>query len=89
MVDCKDVVEQLGDYLEDEMAADLKASLEQHLSHCRTCQVILDSTRKTIRIVTESGSFEVPGDLSEQIIAKIMKAIPGGSGRKPPSGSNT
>ena len=89
MVDCKDVVEQLGDYLEDAMAADLKASLEQHLSHCSTCQVILDSTRKTIRIVTESGSFEVPGDLSEQIIAKIMKAIPGGSGGKPPSGSNT
>jgi len=89
VVDCKDVVEQLGDYLENEMAADLKASLERHLSHCNTCQVILDSTRKTIRIVTESGSFEVPGDLSEQIIAKIMKAIPGGSGGKPPSGSNS
>lgn len=88
MVDCKDVVEQLGDYLEDAMAADLKTSLEQHLSHCRTCQVILDSTRKTIRIVTESGSFDVPGDLSEQIISKIMKAIPGRSGGKPPSGSN-
>jgi hypothetical protein len=71
------------------MAADLRASLEQHLSHCRTCQVILDSTRKTIKIVTESGSFDVPGDLSEQLIAKIMKSIPGGSGGKPPSGSKT
>lgn len=89
MVDCKDLVEQLGDYLEDEVAADLRASLEQHLSHCHTCQVILDSTRKTIRIVTESGSFDVPGELSERLIAKIMNAIPGRSGGKPPSDSNT
>jgi len=70
------------------MAADLRASLERHLSHCNTCQVILDSTRKTIRIVTESGSFEVPGELSERLIAKIMSAIPGGTGGKPPSRSN-
>jgi hypothetical protein len=89
VIDCKDLVEQLGDYLENEMAADLRANLEQHLSHCRTCQVILDSTRKTIRIVTESGSFEVPGDLSERLIAKIMNAIPGGTGGKPPSESNS
>jgi len=79
VIDCKDLVEQLGDYLENEMPADLRASLEHHLSHCRTCQVILDSTRKTIRIITESGSFEVPGELSERMITKIMKKIPGGS----------
>jgi anti-sigma factor (TIGR02949 family) len=83
VVDCKDVVAQLGDFIDDEMAAELRARLEEHLSHCHDCQVILDSTRKTIRIVTESGSFEIPGDLSERIIAKIMKRIPG----KPPSGS--
>ena len=88
MVDCRDVVQLLGDYLEDEMAADVRARLEQHLSHCGTCQVILDSTRKTIRIVTESGLFEIPGDLSERLIAKIMKAIPGGTGGKPPSDAN-
>jgi anti-sigma factor (TIGR02949 family) len=87
VVDCQDVVEHLGEYLENEMAADLRASLEQHLSHCRTCQVILDSTRKTIRIVTESGSFEVPGEISERLIVKIMKKIPGDPGDDPSSGS--
>ena len=76
MLDCQDVVNSLGEYLENDVAADLRASLEEHLSHCRTCQVILDSTRKTIRIVTDSKSFEVPGDLSERIISKIMKKIP-------------
>ena len=53
----------------------------------RSCASRL-KTRKTIRIVTESGLFEIPGDLSERLIAKIMKAIPGGTGGKPPSDAN-
>jgi predicted anti-sigma-YlaC factor YlaD len=89
MFDCKEVIELLGDYLENDVAADLRADLESHLAQCQTCRVILDSTRKTIRIVTESRSFDVPEELSERIIAKIMNQIPPGSGGKSSSGSGS
>jgi anti-sigma factor (TIGR02949 family) len=77
VVDCDAVLQELGSYLDDEMAAELRAALERHLAHCGTCRVIVDTTRKTIRIVTESRSFEVPDDISERIIERIMKRIPG------------
>jgi predicted anti-sigma-YlaC factor YlaD len=89
MFDCKEVVELLGDYLENDVAVDLRADLESHLAQCHTCRVILDSTRKTIRIVTESRSFDVPDEFSERMIAKIMKQIPPGSDDKTPSGSGS
>jgi hypothetical protein len=38
----------------------LRMRLEAHLQECKTCQVILDSTRKTIRFITESDSFTLP-----------------------------
>lgn len=79
MVDCDAVLQELGNYLDDEMAAELRAALELHLAECSTCRVIVDTTRRTIRIVTESRSFEVPDEISEQIIDRIMKRIPGGS----------
>ena len=35
-------------------------ALEHHLAECRTCQVLYDSTRKTIRIVTDAGAGSCP-----------------------------
>jgi hypothetical protein len=37
--------------------------------------VLYDSTRKTLRIVTESGSFEYPEPIAEPLISRIMDRI--------------
>jgi len=36
---------------------------------------VLDSTRKTLTIVTDSGSFELPREAFEPIASKIMAKI--------------
>jgi len=41
----------------------------------RPCQVILDSTRKTIEFVTESDSFTLPGNAFEPIVGQVMARI--------------
>jgi len=41
----------------------------------RTCEVLYDSTRKTLRIVTDSGSFEYPEPIAEPLVDKIMSRI--------------
>lgn len=74
MLNCRDLLAELGNYLDDEMAAELRQELEMHLDHCHTCQVLVDSTRKTLRIVTNSQCFELPTGISEQIMAKIRDA---------------
>jgi hypothetical protein len=64
-----------GDYLEGDIAAEVRHQLDSHLSHCRTCQVIYDSSRKTLKILTESGSFDLPEAASKPIRDKIMARI--------------
>jgi anti-sigma factor RsiW len=75
MISCKDFVAQLGSYLEDDLAAELWLALDQHLASCTTCQVIVDSSRKTLTIVTDSGEFQLSEILPESVTARIMARI--------------
>ena len=75
MISCKDFISELGSLLDDDIASELREQLEAHLAHCNTCSVLYDSTRKTLRIVTESGSFEYPEPFSEPLVSKVMDRV--------------
>jgi predicted anti-sigma-YlaC factor YlaD len=67
----------IGDYLDGDVASEVRAALEAHLSHCSTCQVVYDSARKTITVLTDSGSFDLPEAAANPIGEKIMARIRG------------
>ena len=77
MISCADFMAAIGDYLEGDVAAEVRVQLEAHLSHCSTCQVVYDSARKTITVLTDSGSFDLPESASAPITQKIMARIRG------------
>jgi dihydroneopterin aldolase len=66
---------EFGNFLEGDLDTDVRRQLENHLAHCRTCQVLYDSTRKTLKIVTDSGSFDLPETAAKLIADKIMARI--------------
>jgi len=75
VIGCDQFLAQLGDFLEGEIASDIRRQLEAHLAYCRTCQVLFDSTTKAVKIVTDSGSFALPGDVAELLLEKIMSRV--------------
>ena len=78
MISCRDFITELGNLLDDDVASEIREQLEAHLAHCNTCQVLYDSTRQTLRIVTESGSFEYPGPIAEPLVTRVMDRIRSG-----------
>ena len=72
MFRCEDVLKELGNYLDDDTALAVRRDLEEHLRCCRACSVLVDTTRKTIRIVTGSSTFELPASLSDKIMARVL-----------------
>jgi anti-sigma factor RsiW len=68
---------ELGSYLDGEAADEVRAQLERHLAHCQTCTVLVDSTRKTLKIVTDSGSFDLPESVFKPIAEQVMAKIRG------------
>jgi formate hydrogenlyase transcriptional activator len=75
MLSCAEFLNEFGEYLEESAYPDLRARLEEHLRECTTCRVIVDSTRKTIQIVTESESFSLPGAGVEPLVSQVMARI--------------
>lgn len=75
MLSCSEFLSELTDYMEGQVPAEIRRQLEIHLSQCRTCQVIVDSTRKTVKIVTETGSVELAEPLPEPVVARIMARV--------------
>ena len=80
MISCADFMAEIGDYLEGDVAEEVRLQLETHLSHCRTCTVLYDSARKTLKIITDSESFVLPEavfkPIAEKIMARIRSAAP-------------
>ena len=75
MFSCEDVRAALSDYMDGDVSPDLRRELERHLAECRTCQVLYDTTRKSLQIVTDLGTFEVPEAVSEQLVKRIMSRL--------------
>lgn len=75
MISCDQFMAAFGDYLEGDVAEEVRRRLENHLGHCKTCRVIYDTSRKTLQIVTDSGSFDLPEAAAKPIRDKIMDRI--------------
>ena len=77
LISCSDFIAEIGNYLDGEVADEVRVQLENHLSHCQTCTVLVDSTKKTLRIVTDTGSFDLPEvdfkPIGERVMAHIRE----------------
>lgn len=75
MVTCAQVLKELSNYIDEDVDPQLRAEIEKHLRGCRRCSVLLDSTRKTLRIVGDDRVFEVPADYSERLHRFLTKKL--------------
>ena len=75
MITCDEFFAEFADYLENQVSPEIRQELELHLSQCRACHVLYDSTRKTVKIVSESDSFELPQDIFDPIIDRVMAKL--------------
>ena len=74
MVSCQRVLQELSNYIDNEVNAALREQIENHLKTCRRCSVVLDTTKKTIRIYSDEGTLEVPSGYSERLRGLFLSA---------------
>ena len=75
MITCDEFFAELGDYLEGQLSPEVRKELELHLSECRVCHVLFDSTCKTVKIVTDSSSFDLPQSVFDPIIDRVISKL--------------
>ena len=75
MLTCKDFLNELSDYLDENIDAELRARLETHITECPNCWVIADTTRKTIKVYKGMEAHPVPPDVESRLMRALEKKI--------------
>ena len=70
-MECRDVLEQISDYLDPESERELVERLEEHLVDCTNCKVYVDTVRRTISLYRS----ETPPDCPEQVRLRLHAVL--------------
>jgi predicted anti-sigma-YlaC factor YlaD len=72
-VNCKKVILELTSYLDGVLDSNMRADLEQHLSRCTDCRLVVDTTRKTIQIFCNSEPVALPEDVRKRLHTALLE----------------
>lgn len=73
MLTCKEALDNLSCYLDGEGSAELRQALERHIARCPRCWVVFDTTRNTLKLVSEAEPFEVPLSASARLYERLAQ----------------
>lgn len=81
LITCKDFLNELNEYLDEECREDVRKELEQHLSECPNCWVICDTTKKTVEIYRGMDPCPIPAAVHDRLLTALRKKA-----QEPPRG---
>ena len=71
---CTEFLAQMTDYFDGEVHPELLAEIQSHLGECHHCEILVDTTRQTIRVYRDHQLYELTDDVRERTVARIMAA---------------
>jgi predicted anti-sigma-YlaC factor YlaD len=74
-VNCRNVIKELSNYLDEALDQTLKASIELHLLNCEDCRLVVDTTKKTIQIYCNSEPLPLPEDTRIRLRQALEKRL--------------
>lgn len=69
---CTEFLAMLDDVIDEQVAQETRAEIELHIKKCEHCEVVFNTTRKTIEIYRSHEVYELPTDLRERLHTAIM-----------------
>jgi len=69
---CKELLGSLSAYIDGDLSPALCEELEKHLAGCNDCQVVLNTTKRTIDLVhTPIEKPDLPEDVRERLFKRL------------------
>ena len=70
---CKQLLGNLSDYVDGELALEFCAEIERHLAECENCRVVVNTLRKTVEIVhLTSEEIMIPEAVHHRLFACLQ-----------------
>lgn len=68
---CMSGVELIMEYLEGQLAPDLRAAVDAHAANCPRCVAFIASYQETPRVLRDATMVEMPADLEASLLAAL------------------
>lgn len=72
---CDQLITYLSAYIDNELDEDLTAAALQHLATCQNCQVVLNTTQRTILLGRGQAQRRIPADRRGMLFARLHEAF--------------
>ncbi|HTX75267.1 MAG TPA: zf-HC2 domain-containing protein [Terracidiphilus sp.] len=74
-IDCRHVWQYISAYIDGEVEAVLRATIDRHLETCEICSAVLDSTRNVVVLVADDRVFELPAGFSSRLHERLEREL--------------
>lgn len=73
-VECRQIAELLGDYLEGTLPKRIRELLEWHIEGCGPCVAFVNTYRGTVNATARLRDVEVPPELKQRLLSVLRSA---------------
>jgi len=70
-ISCLEVWREISNYVDNEVAPELRARMEAHFKSCAHCKAVMDGTKNVVKLVADGVEYELPSGFSERLQGKI------------------
>jgi hypothetical protein len=74
-IDCQQALRELVNYMEDDLALELRQQIAHHLAGCRHCTAVYDGVGNVVRLLGEDTAFELPEGFSRRLYQKVAPQL--------------
>jgi anti-sigma factor RsiW len=74
-LNCQEVIRELSNFIDGELDAATKHAIESHFVECHDCKLVVDQTKKTIKVFCDCEPVELPADLQARLHEGLRRKL--------------
>jgi anti-sigma factor RsiW len=72
-ISCLEVWQEISNYIDGELDAELRVRMEAHFKVCAHCKAIYDGTKNILKLVGDGVEYQMPEGFSKRLYNKIKE----------------
>ncbi|MFQ5696244.1 MAG: anti-sigma factor family protein [Terriglobia bacterium] len=76
-MNCEELMHELSAFIDGESKAEVVATIRKHLTDCADCQIVVDTTKKTVEIICNSEPLPLPEDVRARLDRALAAKLGG------------
>lgn len=82
MLTCKQLLQELSDYLDDLLDPEAKKELQRHINECPNCWVVCNTAEKTLKVFKGMEAKALPVDVNDRLMEALRRRMADKCGEK-------